>query len=67
MQTAKERTKNRNYYLAETKKNYRIYLKYIGDRKSFNTAKIHLNRSYKAYDGYTYNGGTKKYKDIIAK
>ena len=67
MQTAKARAKNRQYYMKETKKNYKIYLKYIGDRKNFNNAKIYLNRSYTAYDGYTYNGGSKKYKDIINK
>lgn len=57
------RTKNRNYYRKECKKNAMTSEKLIkyGDR---NTAEIYIKRAYNDYDKYVKYGGKLKFSQI---
>ena len=55
-----ERKKNRDYFLKETIRYYKISKNYSKKNEA-----IHLNDAFIAYNSYTYNGGTKKIYEIL--
>jgi hypothetical protein len=61
-QTTTERKKNRDFYLKETIRYYKISKNY-----SKTSEAIQLRNSFSAYDSYIYNGGTKKLYEILNK